>query len=162
LGVNPPGRVQMEDFRHILVVSRLTAACRHAVEIGVFMARKHGAGLSIMLLSPGPLDLDSLHMPERFLPEEYGKYESGRDAAAMVVDEIIRQEVGNGLAVKKLVRHGNPVDEVEKAVQREKVDLIVMPAHREGRLDHFLFGGDTDAIVRAMPCSILLVKEKER
>lgn len=162
MGVNPPGRMQMENFKQILVVSRLTAACRHAVEAGVFMARKHGAGLTIMFLSPGPLDLDSLHMPERFLPEEYGKYESGRDAAAMAVDEILRQEVGNGLFVKKLVRHGIPVDEVEKVVKKDKVDLIVMTAPREGRLDHFLFGGDTDAIVRAMPCSILLVKEKER
>lgn len=152
----------MEDFQCILVVSRLTANCRLAVERGVSLARKHGARLYVMLLSPEPFDLDSLHMPERFLPEEYGKYESGQAVAAKVVDEIIRQEVENGLLAKKLIRHGDPVEEVEKAVANEKIDLIVMLAHREGFIDHLLFGGDTDAMVRAMPCSILLVKEKDR
>lgn len=152
----------MEEFQRILVVSRLTASCRIAVERGVYLARKHGARLYVMLLSPGPFDLDSLHLPERFLPEEYGKYESGQAMAAKVVDEIISQEVDSGLLAKKLIRHGNPVDEVEKAVAQEKIDLIVMLAHREGFIEHLLFGGDTDAVVRAMPCSILLVKGKDR
>lgn len=152
----------MGNFQRILVVSRLTAECRLAVEKGVSMARRHGAQLYVMLLSPGPFDLDSLHLPERFLPEEYGRYESGREASAMVVDEIISQEVRNGLSVKKIDRHGEPVDEVTRFVAKEHIDLIVMLAHREGFLDHLLFGGDTDAIVRAMPCSILLVKGKDR
>ncbi len=152
----------MEDFRRILVVSRLTAECRLAVEKGVSLARRHGASLHVMLLSPGPFDLDSLHLPERFRPEEYGKYESGREAAAIIVDEIINQEVRSGLPVKKFTRYGDPVDEVTRFVAKENIDLIVMLAHREGFIDHLLFGGDTDAIVRAMPCSILLVKGKER
>ena len=33
-----------------------------------------------------------------------------------------------------------------------------MSAHVEGRIEHALFGGENDAIVRKMPCSILLVK----
>lgn len=152
----------MERIKRILVVSRLTAECRLAVESGVSLARSYGASLYIMLLSPGPFDLDSLHLPERFLPEEYGRYESGRDAAAKVVDEIISQEVQAGIEVKKFSRHGDPVLEVEKYVARENIDLIVMLAHREGFIEHLLFGGDTDAIVRAMPCSMLLVKGRER
>ena len=35
-----------------------------------------------------------------------------------------------------------------------------MLAHEEGRLEHMLFGGDNDAIIRKMPCSILLVKKE--
>jgi len=152
----------MEGFKRILVVSRLTAECRLAVEKGVSLARRYGSGLHVMLLSPGPFDLDSLHLPERFLPEEYGKYESGRDAAARVVDEIISQEVQDGMQVRKITRHGDPADEVKRYVAKEDIDLVVLLAHREGFLEHLLFGGDTDAIVRAMPCSLLLVKGRER
>jgi nucleotide-binding universal stress UspA family protein len=45
-------------------------------------------------------------------------------------------------------------------VSEEKIDLIVMLAHEEGRIEHALFGGENDAIIRRMPCSILLVKKE--
>jgi len=45
-------------------------------------------------------------------------------------------------------------------VAHEKIDLIVMPAQKEGFFEQFLFEGDTRGIIRAMPCSILLVKKE--
>ncbi|MDD2735873.1 MAG: universal stress protein [Desulfuromonadaceae bacterium] len=45
-----------------------------------------------------------------------------------------------------------------KVASNENIDLLVMPAHEEGRIEHALFGGENDAIIRMMPCSILLVK----
>jgi nucleotide-binding universal stress UspA family protein len=152
----------MENVRRILVVSRSTRNCRFAVESGVSLARRYGAELYVLYLSPGPLDLDSQHMPERFVPEEYGKYESGQQAAEMIVDQIISREEEKGLPITKLVRHGESVEEVEKVVLHEKIDLIVMHAQKEGRFEHFLFGGDTGAIIRSMPCSILLVKKESK
>jgi nucleotide-binding universal stress UspA family protein len=152
----------MEDVRRILVVSRSTGNCRFAVESGVSLARRYGAELAVLYLSPGPFDLDSMHMPERFLPEEYGKYESGQQAAEMIVEQIISRETEKGLPVRKLIRHGDPVEEVKKIVSQEKIDLIVMHAQKEGLLEHFLFEGDTSAIVRSMPCSILLVKKESK
>ncbi len=149
----------MEDIRRILVVSRSTQNCRFAVDSGISLARKYGAELYVLYLSPGPFDLDSLHMPERFLPEEYGRYESGQQAAEMIMDQIISQEEEKGLPIKKLVRHGEAVAEIEKLVAHEKIDLIVMHAQKEGFFEHFLFEGDTNAIIRSMPCSILLVKK---
>jgi nucleotide-binding universal stress UspA family protein len=38
------------------------------------------------------------------------------------------------------------------------VDLILMLAHREGRLEHFLFGKTNDAIIRQLPATLMLVK----
>lgn len=38
--------------------------------------------------------------------------------------------------------------------------MLLMPAHEESRFEHFLFGSIIDAIIRRMPCSILLVKQK--
>ena len=35
-----------------------------------------------------------------------------------------------------------------------------MPAHQENRLEHFLFGRINEAIIRRMPCSILLVRQE--
>jgi nucleotide-binding universal stress UspA family protein len=38
------------------------------------------------------------------------------------------------------------------------VDLILMLAHREGRLEHFLFGKTNDAIIRRLPATLMLVR----
>jgi len=47
-----------------------------------------------------------------------------------------------------------------KMVKEEKIDLLILSAHAEGRIEHALFGGENDAIIRRMPCSILLVKDE--
>ena len=39
------------------------------------------------------------------------------------------------------------------------IDLVILPAHEEGRLEHFLYGRGIDSLIRRMPCSILLVRE---
>jgi nucleotide-binding universal stress UspA family protein len=54
------------------------------------------------------------------------------------------------------------VDEIEKVVESEKIDLIIMMAHEEGRLEHFLFGRTNEAIVRHLPATLMLVKKSYR
>ena len=48
---------------------------------------------------------------------------------------------------------------IGKVVEEEKIDLLLMPAHEENRLEHFLFGRINEAIIRRLPCSVLLVKQ---
>jgi nucleotide-binding universal stress UspA family protein len=55
----------------------------------------------------------------------------------------------------------NPVDAIQRLVESENVDLILMLAHREGRLEHFLFGKTNDAIIRRLPATLMLVSNKE-
>ena len=45
-------------------------------------------------------------------------------------------------------------------VTDENIDLIIMLAHEQGRLEHFLFGRSNEEIIRKMPCSILMVKKE--
>jgi len=46
-------------------------------------------------------------------------------------------------------------------VEENRIDLLVMPAHEEYRLEHYLTGKVMDKLVRKMPCSILLVRQEE-
>ena len=45
-------------------------------------------------------------------------------------------------------------------VHNEKIDLVVLRAQEEGRIEHFIISGSNDAIIRKMPCSIFLVKDE--
>jgi universal stress protein A len=46
-----------------------------------------------------------------------------------------------------------------KAFKAENIDFIIMLAHEEGHLEHFLFGRSKEEIIRKMPYSVLLVKK---
>jgi universal stress protein A len=76
------------------------------------------------------------------------------------LDEIIESEKTNGLIVKEELKTGEPSKEILKFVEETKIDLIVMLAHQEWRLEHFLFGRSNEEIIRKMPCSVLLVKQE--
>ena len=74
---------------------------------------------------------------------------------------MFKNEIRAGLPIKILIKDGRPIDEIMQTVKEEGIDLIVLLAHEEGRLEHLLFlDTNNDAILRRMPCSILLVKRE--
>jgi universal stress protein A len=73
---------------------------------------------------------------------------------------MIKTERAEGLTVTESVNEGEPVDEIQKMVESENIDLVIMLAHSEGRLEHFLFGKTNEAIVRKLPATLMLVKKE--
>lgn len=154
----------MENIKRILVVSRQTQYSADALRTGVALAKKYGAELCVLYIISNPVDMEAVNAPSLFLKgEEYKNYLDIRDEAKEALDKAIRKEVRGGLPIKELVTDGEPVKEIIRAVKEEKIDLLVMLAQEEGRLEHILFGRENDALFRKLPCSILLVKrEPER
>jgi nucleotide-binding universal stress UspA family protein len=151
----------MENIKRILVVSRMTQYCRLAVHYGVSMAKKYDAELQILHLVSNPGDVNAINAPTiLFKAEELKNYKNIQREAKEELNKVISQETLGGFPIKELIRDGEPVKEIVQVVNEEKIDLIVMLAHEEGRIEHALFGGDNDAIIRKMPCSILLVKKE--
>jgi nucleotide-binding universal stress UspA family protein len=74
------------------------------------------------------------------------------------LDRLIRTEKAEGMVVNERIKDGNPVDAIRQAVEEHNVELILMLAHQEGRLEHFLFGKTNDAIIRQLPATLMLVK----
>jgi len=147
----------MDDITRILVVSRDTRYCKKAVHYGMFLARCYGAELFVIHVIHNPFSIQGWNLPIPSLAEEYQKIlrETKEE-----LTEIIRQEKEKGVHVTQLVREGDPTREILQAVRYEHIDLLIMLAHEEGRLEHFLFGRSNDEIFRAMPCSILMVKRE--
>ena len=77
------------------------------------------------------------------------------------IDHIVKAEEAQGLAVKSVMREGDPVDEILQLVNEEDIDSLIMLAHEEGHMEHFLFGRANDELIRKMLCSIMLVKREE-
>lgn len=147
----------MEEINRILVVSRDTKFCKRAVHYGISLSRKYGAELYVIHVVHDPFILEGWNLPIPSLDKECQEIlvETRAELAAMIAAEH-----KNGLKVKELFREGYPATEILQVVKDQNIDLIILLAHEEGRLEHFLFGRSNDEIIRKTPCSILMVKKE--
>ncbi len=144
----------MDDIKRILVVSRSTKHCRKAVRYGISLARQYNSRLYVLHVIHDPFNVDGWNLPIPSLEKEYKNLVK---KAREDIDRIIKSEQADGLGITEWIRDGKPVDEVIKVVEDEKIDLIIISTHEEGRLEHYLFGRTIEKLTRKMPCSLLLV-----
>lgn len=147
----------MEDVKRIMVVSRDTKYCRKAVKYGVALSRTYGAELYVIHVVHDPLIFGGWNLPMPSLEEEYHKV---LNEARKELHSVIDSEKKKGMTIKELIKEGDPTEVLLKSVKEEGIDLLIMLAHEEGHLEHFLFGRSNEDIVRKMPCSVLLVKKE--
>jgi nucleotide-binding universal stress UspA family protein len=158
-GLLPERRPVMNKIRNILAVCRMTSHCRPVVKAAAAQARLFNARLYVLHVVHDPFGLEGWNLPMPSLAEEYQQLMiRTREELSERVQEVKEQ----GLPVDEIIREGRPVHEIMKVILEEKIDLLVLPAHEESRLEHFLFGGDNEELIRAMPCSILLIKREPK
>lgn len=147
----------MNCIKRILVVSRMTKNCRKAVHYGVSLAHKYGAELVVIHVVYDPFTFGDWNLP---IPSVEEAYKKTLDDSKGELDRIIGAERKKGIQIKEMVKSGEPAKEILKTVKEEKIDLLIMLAHEEGRLEHFLFGRTNEEIFRKMPCTLLMVKKE--
>jgi nucleotide-binding universal stress UspA family protein len=150
----------MNDIERILVVSRSTKHCQKAVHYGVSLAKKFEAELYVLHVIHNPFGLEGWALPIPSLQVLEEEYERIQQEARSDLDKMIESETTEGLSVHVMIGHGEPQEEVMRVVEEKKIDVLIMLAHQEGRIEHFLFGRGNDEIMRRLPCSILLVKKE--
>ncbi len=146
----------MADINKILAVSWVTQYCKGTVHSAVSLAAKYGAELAVIHV----IDTFWFHgwsVPMKSQEEERLKY---MERIKAELDSIVNREKKGSLKIKTIVKEGDPVEEILKVIEKEKIDLVILRAHEESRIERFLVGGSNDAIIRKMPCSIYLLKNE--
>jgi universal stress protein A len=147
----------MEDVKRVLVVSRMTRYCGKAVHYGVSLAKKYGAALTVVHVVHDPFGIEGWNLP---LPNLEKDYQDLLKKERQKLDDIMANENKSGMHIDVLIREGEPTAEILAVIKEKKIDLVIMLAHEEGRLEHFLFGRSNEELIRRMPCSFLLVKKE--
>ncbi len=57
---------------------------------------------------------------------------------------------------------GDPVDEILKRARSLSVDLLITGTHDTAGLERFLMGSVADKVAKRAPCSVLVVRPKQR
>ncbi|OKY75554.1 MAG: universal stress protein [Desulfobulbaceae bacterium DB1] len=147
----------MSEYKRILVVVRMIQSCRKAIQYGVSLARKYEADLYVIHSIHNPFGLKGWGLGTRALALEYEKSILN---AKRQLSNLVETERTHGMSITEMVREGDPTDEILATVEAEKIDLLVLLAHEEGHVEHFLFGRSNEELIRKMPCSIMLVKKE--
>jgi nucleotide-binding universal stress UspA family protein len=106
-----------------------------------------------------PFGIEGWNLP---LPNLEKDYQNLLKKTRQELDQIIKEERQGGLDISIELKEGKPTAKILRTVKEEKIDLLVMLAHEEGHLEHFLFGRSNHELILKMPCSILLVKKEPR
>ena len=147
----------MNEYKRILVVSRMIQSSRKAIQIGVSLAQKYEAELYVIHSIYNPFGLRGWSVGTMSLADEY---ENIVQETKRKLSELVESEKSKGMSIRELVREGEPTGEILKTIENEKIDLLVLLAHKEGRLEDLFFDRSNDELIRKMPCSIMLVKKE--
>jgi nucleotide-binding universal stress UspA family protein len=105
-----------------------------------------------------PFNLDGWNLPVPSVREEYLKL---MNKYKKQLHDIVSEERGQGIIdITESVLEVDPVEDIVKMVESKNIDLLIMLGHAESRLEHFIFGHTNDALLRKLPCSILVVKKE--
>lgn len=147
----------MNEYKRILVVSRMIQSCRKAIQAGVSIAHKYGAELYVIHSTYNLFGLKGWNLGTPSIEKEYQK---DLLETKNKLSKLVEAEKTKGMKITELVREGEPTEEILKTINDEKIDLVVMLAHTEGHLEDLFFQRSNDELVRKMPCSIILVKNE--
>ena len=150
----------MEDLKRILVVSMCTEHCLKAVQWGISFAKNYNAKLFIIHIIHNPFGLEGWNLPISSIKTLEEEFLRMTQKAKDTLDQYIRSENTKSLSIEEAVIEGHPRDEISRFIENEQIDLLIMVAHEQEHIEHFIFGRDVQYLVRKMPCSIFLVRRE--
>ncbi len=144
----------MEQIRSILVVSRMTRETRKVIHYGIELARITGAQLNVVHIMYDPF-LHGWNLPMISTGEEFKR---DMQRTKRELDQLIAAERENGVVVDDSVAEGRPAEEIARTVREKAIDLTLLNAHGNSRLDRITSGFSLEEIMEKVPSSVLFIK----
>jgi len=93
--------------------------------------------------------------PASYTVQEH--YEQMSTMARRLFEDVVKNRVPGGVAVRTKVVGGQPADEIVREAEAEKVDIIVTATHGWTGWRRFIFGSVTEKVVRLSTCPVLTI-----
>jgi len=132
---------------------------RFALQMAVELAEKFGAKLYVIHVLPpavNPLETEA----EWMIPEEPKK------SLILKIEEKMAQEYGSKIAEdvdsELLVLDGHVSSEIIRFLEEKKIDLAVLGSYGASGMGLVLFGSVANRVAHKAPCSVMIVRSKEK
>jgi universal stress protein A len=145
------------SIKKILVPTDFSPPSRKAFHYALRFAEDFGSEITFLhILEPVmPLTFEGLTMPSP--AAEIESSEAAKSLKALVASARARGIAG----VRAIFRRGFASHEIVEAAKDLDVDLILIATHGYTGWKHFCIGSTAERVVRAAPCPVLIVREKE-
>lgn len=149
-------------MKRILIPTDFSEMAQNALEYGVELARRSGAGITLMHSVQKPISPPQGPVRDRSeIPEE------NEEALALWeelegISKWVREGHPEIQEVSERMPSGFPGDEIIKTVKEGSYDLIVMGTKGEKWFSDTLMGTTASNVLQKAPCNVLLVPEKAR
>lgn len=107
------------------------------------------------VISPIPVVPTPSH-PSEFNITSYR--EMLKESSEKNMDSIIEDKVPRDLDFEKIIRSGDPAQEIDGVAKEQDVDLMVISTHGRSGLQHLIFGSVAEKIIRHSSCPVLTIK----
>ncbi|HWF90644.1 MAG TPA: universal stress protein [Terriglobales bacterium] len=142
------------DIKRILCPTDFSPVSLAALPVASTLAEEYGAEVFLThICSPVPYTAGSPEMLEAL--ERREENEAWEKLRNILVGNDLRN-----VPASSLVRWGGPVDEVNRLVRDDKVDMIVTSTHGRTGWKHLLMGSVAEELLRTVPCPVITVGPK--
>lgn len=142
------------NLKRILVPVDFSAASNNAVEYARRISERMKAQLIFIHVVESDVSLTEETLP-RICADEL------KENAEENLRGLVWSGRNNGpTAATSMIRSGLPTHEIVEVAKESDVDLIVIATHGHTGWKHFAIGSTAERVVRAAPCSVLVVREK--
>jgi nucleotide-binding universal stress UspA family protein len=146
LAISAKERLRSPAFRRILVTTDLSDGTTDALDYAFSIAQENESRITL------------LHVVHDLGADVSTKY---RDSVVRGVegnlDKLIPAEAWDWCDIRTKVEIGHPYRVIERTLDKDKPDLLVMNIHGKGMLDRALLGSTAERVVRSAKCPVLLI-----
>jgi universal stress protein A len=150
------GRRQRSNFpgiRHIVVPVDFSDASLSSLRYAAGLARKLKASITVVHVVP--IDYGWLGIGQ----EVSRKYDTLLQAqAANHLRQLVNRHIPSRTSTTLEVRIGRPAEQIIKAAEESKSDLIVLSTYGRTGIDRVLMGSVAERVAHLAPCPVLLVR----
>jgi universal stress protein A len=146
-------------WKRILVPHDFSASANHATAIARDEAQLHGASIVLLHVVDLPYQLgpDAVIVPpETGTPISIKEY--AIQSAETHLQDIVARLAKDGTTATAVVAVGSPIDEINRAIDDHRIDLIVMGTHGRTGLRHLMAGSVTERVVRSSNVPVLTIR----
>jgi acetoin utilization deacetylase AcuC-like enzyme/nucleotide-binding universal stress UspA family protein len=155
---DPSRESRFPEMNHVLAACDLKNSSAASIRLAAFMARSFNAVLHLVHVMESPVAkaLDDLSA---------GPYSEIQDAliekAKRKLATCVPADLCPGLQTEAILGQGTPAEQVQTIALKLGADMIVIGVRYHPSFEKLLVGSTTEAILRHLPCAVLVVPDAE-
>ena len=143
--------------KRILVPIDFSEHSKNALQYAIPFAKQFDAELLLVYIVEPTIYPADFSFGQVGIPSlEAEMREKGKES----LKRLMKEQVADEVSARTIIHTGKPFLEIINVAREEKVDLIIIATHGHTGVEHILFGGTAEKVVRKAHCPVLVVRPR--